>query len=274
MILNTRIEFNNLSTRARFDKVRGYFFIKGGDTAPSVGDTIAHEGEGYDVISVGSLDAAAGTRSIQVRLLDDQNADSNRKPEPLADWERELLYGTTGPMPTRDIIKSVLQRSAGKGVLAQLGANSDRHLRSLLGHAVVLAKQEMAEYQKRQQAVQAKEQESSVPKAAVMRLGSAAISELSKAFATGAAAVAEAEAKRGALPLVPETRERPSIADTLEAVSYYVDNDAWEGRFERMVRSIRKPIRFPRPLASGGYVHGGPVPVGTSLHSTPGNGMN
>lgn len=237
---NTRVVFNNLSTRARIDKGRGHVFIQKGDTAPSVGDELTHDGDIYEVTGVDRLDVTANARRIHIKAISVQKP----KDEPLADWERELLYGS-GPMPTPEIIKQVLRRSAGREVLAQLGAGTDRHLKSLLGHAIVLAKQEMALYHEREAARKVEEED----KAGKLEAGYAAHK-----------AIAEALVPAGALPLVPEGRKRPSIADTLEAVVYYVDASAWEGRFERIVRSIRKPLSPQRSFATGGHVSPGYVP--------------
>lgn len=254
-ILDTRVGYNGLSTRARVDKQMGYVFIDRHDRAPSVGDTLIHEYARYEVVAIDRADAVRGTRRIHILPELPKGAP---KPEPLADWERELLYGTTGPMPTPEIIKAVLQRSAGREVKAQIGENSDRHLKSLLGHAIVLAKQEMQAYQKRETARKAKEElEDLRTKPEPVSLVPTAVSALNDALASSV--------------VVAKERPRPTVAETLEAVAYYVDNDAWEGRFERLVRSIRKPLQSRSPLASGGYVHGGVVPVGTSVHGLRGS---
>lgn len=251
MILNTRIEFNNLSTRARADVKRGHFYIDRSDTAPSVTDIIDHEGVKYEVTSVDRANMPSDTRRIHVRPV------ARREPEPLADWERELLYGTTGPMPTRDIVKAALERSAGREVLSRVGVGGERHLKSLLGHAVVLAKQEMALYHERE---------------AARKTGEDALARKLEVGEATHKAIVESTAY-AIIPGPEEARGRPTIADTLEAVVYYVDASAWEGRFERIVRSIRKPMTLQGMPSRGTYVHGGPVPVGTSIHGMR-NGMN
>lgn len=241
MFLDTRIIFNNLSTKARADVKRGHFFIDRGDTAPSVADIIEHEGAKYEVTSVDRADRPNDTRRIHARPV------AAREPEPLADWERELLYGTTGPMPTRDIVKASLERGAGKKVLDRIGAGGERYVKSLLGHAIVLAKQEMAEHHKREAAKSADGLTKRVP----VELAERSIADLREAVRSAPITIA---------PKVEENKPaRPDAATTLEAASFYIERGEWAGRFERLLRGFRKPMTPQLQLAMGGMVVGGSI---------------